>query len=440
MLNASPCLAEAPATMMTGINMDAFSFDSLQGAGGVPEFQNFPDFSQFGVDGDAVHVAGGVQFEIPPLPLSPDPENFHVVGGVPFEMPPLPDFPPDEMETVTKVSDSDQTWSANFEPNHIVRRRDQSDAAQANVTNDSTDDFGEFASSSKLQVNDESSGFGDFSGFQAVTGTSSGGVAFGTFSNSGVMSAPQDEGAGLFPPPPLLAGDSSLTTTSAENVTKAFGATSSSGLPSNSATMTTGGNGFGGFSGNARTAATGSNSFGDFSVNSGAGALTIGESSASVGGSATADFGAFASNSVTTGESEEFGDFSSSFVSTTAAGRGNDLGKFSARTEEADEFGGFSSGPVTTTVAGNEKYSAKTGADDDFRGYTSMASGDDFGQFSGASGSAVTSSEQNFAAFSSAPPDSGGVTSKARNTAAPLLRSTNKVCAMAAASGEVGGR
>jgi len=56
---------------------------------------DFTDFTQFGATND-VHVAGGVPFEIPPIPFSPDTENVHIAGGVPFEIPPLPDFAIDD--------------------------------------------------------------------------------------------------------------------------------------------------------------------------------------------------------------------------------------------------------------------------------------------------------------------------------------------------------
>ena len=79
---------------MDGIGgMEDFSFPSfpaVPGQDGGQDGQDFADFAQFGVGGENVHIAGGVPFEIPPLPVSPDQENVHFAGGVPFDIPPLP--------------------------------------------------------------------------------------------------------------------------------------------------------------------------------------------------------------------------------------------------------------------------------------------------------------------------------------------------------------
>lgn len=467
--------------------MDGFSFNSLHGLpaipGGGPEFQNFPDFSQFGVDGGDVHMTGGVQFDIPPIPLSPDPENFHIVGGVPFEMPPLPEFSPDELEIMTKATEtsaaSDRAMTADakekdsacsdsssnqhsvngqfsgsnlvqssaffpdFEANYFSSTVQNTNVDNMTNENSGGDDFGEFSNSSK-PVNEGGNGFG---GFEASSADAEFGE-FGVFSsNSGVISAPKDEGVGLLLPPPNVAEpNTGLGTASAESISEPVATNSSKMVFSNSA-ASSGGNDFGVFSEvPLTTTGTGSGGFGDFA----AVAVTDATPSSNSEFAATVgdNFGTFATGSVKTGEGEEFRDFSSSFVTltsaaTTAAEVGS-LGGFSsssARTEGADDFGGFSSGLVATTTSGT----VSTG-EDDFKGFSSnttssgndfgefstgrddfkeKTSGDDFGEFgvfSGAPGRETTSSEQGFSDFASAPPDSSRVTTKA-----PFLLSTNKV-------------
>lgn len=463
--------------------MDAFSFDSLQGvpgAGGGPEVQNFPDFSQFGFDGDAVHVTGGVQFDIPPLPLSPDPENFHIVGGVSFEMPPLPDFSPDdELEIVTTATEtsaassdlamtpnakkldaltiarsdgssdainqhsvsgqysgsklvkssapflsnstqaphSDQNWSADFEANNFSTVR-RMDQSDATRTNMTNDSTGGSDEFGSSSSKPANKEGNDFGGFQVATITSSADDEFGEFGGF-------SSNSGVTNAPKHEEAGFFLPPPNVAGLDISLETSSSESLTKAVDTNSSGGVVA---VSNSATAVAGGNEFGGFSGEGtfgGFSAITVTDSfpssnsilAATSGGD---NFGPFASSSSKTGECEEFGDLSSSFVVPVATAGGGGLEGFSsnsARTEGADEFGGFSSGPVATT--------ASEAGGDNFKGFssgttTTTASGNDFGSFSGAPGNTVTSSEQGFAAFSSTPPR---VT-----TRAPRLPSADKVC------------
>ena len=462
-----PWPSEPPA--VTGVNMDAFTFDSLQGVDGGNGFQEFPDFSQFGVGDDSVHVAGGVMFDIPPLPLSPDLENFHMVGGVQFEVPPLPDFSPETTLTITGVpavisdpvstacnsngtKDSSvaknpdlagiqdvskpveisshfaldvlppgQLLDAGFSQNHDTGSngggRGQSDALHTSndASASTSDSFGEF-SSSGIAAEDTSS-YGAFSGFQPAIAASSSG-----------LSNDISEGMASLPPPPEVAGgiqgvSAGLTATPSVNTRAAGSATGESASTTSGSGV--GGGDFDAFSSNPIVTTVGGGGFGDFSANpvfSAAAEGGNGDDFGAFSASNTSEkmpegdgFGVFAiSSSDAKGDDDEFGGFSSGFTEA-----------FSSNTAKAEGgSGGFSSGAGFGALAST---ATETKGEGEFGGFSSGAArerGDDFGgnaadtkggddEFGGFSSgpTATGDSDGQFGGFSSGPTatgDSGG--------------------------------
>ena len=295
-------------------NTQAFSdFQSAvatQSGGGKEgnDTRNITEFAQFSSIGENFHVAGGVPFEIPPLPNSPLGDDIHVAGGVPFEIPPLPyslpgddvhvgggvsfEIPPlsdfsfdNPMEDLNLVPESSKRSSN--EPVMTTSGTNHENVPQSQVTvQEQKFDFSNFNPNFKVPENESMTLFGSNVADDKATGNDN---EFGEFS-TGTKS--KENGGGLM-------------TTGSEDFGE-FG-----GFSGNTVTTTAAGDDFGGFATVATT--TGGDDFGAFS----------------------GEFGGFATVSATTAiGGDEFGDFTT--VSTTAGGR---------------EFGGFSgnlAAPATT--------------------------------------------------------------------------------------------
>lgn len=381
---------------------------------GLPDFT---DFSQFGLSGDNVHIAGGVEFEIPPLPVSPDGENFHIVGGVPFEIPPLPDFDFDDMESMNNfietvpaliegnivfpafpttttiaavtgasTSSEDRAQSEAVPPTSATSSSQyslpggsglgissqSSSAWDSGTTSDQRLDWGanfsaDFAETVPIDAGGVKEGgkdhlspgeFGEFSGFP-ITATAVATVVAPV--PGGVVVWEEDFGG--FSSHTAASGSGGLGScpplpTAAEVV----------GTSENSLTTAAGGfNSLGGVN------SVGDNEFGEFSSKTAATKPGGNEFSVPSGDSVTT-----ASTLTTATEGyDEFGGFSSNSAATTIAGGG---------------FVAFTSNPVTTASTGGgskkefcENPATKvSGGNDDFGTFSSnpaKSGGDDFGEF-----------------------------------------------------------
>lgn len=368
----------------SGVNMSAFSFEGGLATNGGGGLQDFADFSQFvgggaTTSGDGVHSAGGVEFEIPPLPLSPDPDNTLVVGGIPFEIPPLPDFDEDfELPSILGANPNsasnnltaDLSWSANFDT--VVAgdssKVDQQPLAGFNYPKESSSSVSGTSSamsekqdgvSSKLvEGKPHSEGFGEFSGFEAPA------LDFHAFSESGLVGDLPTKT--VEPAVTEVAGD-----TGGFSFSEAAAAIATTiATSTTTATSTTGGNRLGndatsGSNGVAGAVATDANNdFGAFST-----------AFSDSGGAANDEFSEFASSTASSGFGAVPNAGHNAIPATTAGG--DDFGSFSGIPGGGDALGGFSGGfegaAVTATMAGNGGGGFSGEGNDEFGAFSSVS-------------------------------------------------------------------